>query len=58
MFSHVYSDGSILEINRYIDVPIFFLIFKHFTIIGYQFCKKLYIFFICHIHNYTEYNQQ
>ncbi len=31
----------------------FFLIFKHFTIIG--FVKKV---FICHIHNYTEYNQQ
>ncbi len=26
------------------------------TIIGYRFWKKLYFF--CHIHNYTEYNQQ
>ncbi len=28
-----------VEIDRYIVVPIFFLIFKHFTIIGYRFCK-------------------
>jgi len=29
-----------VEIDRYIGLPIFFLIFKHFTIIGYRFCKK------------------
>ncbi len=34
------------------DRPIFFPIFKHFTIIGYRFKKKK----NCHIHNYTEYN--
>ncbi len=48
-----------LEIDRYIGLPIFFPIFKHFTIIGYV--KKnigfeLLLFF--YIHNYTEYNQQ
>ncbi len=63
---------SIVEIDRYIGLPIFFPIFKHFTIIGYRFCKKkisvliliffffffyIYIFFL-YIHNYTEYNQQ
>ncbi len=30
----------LLEIDRYIGLPIFFPIFKHFTIIGYRFCKK------------------
>ncbi len=30
----------------------------NFTIIGYQFCKKISFFFLGHIHNYTEYNQQ
>ncbi len=29
-----------LEIDRYIGLPIFSPIFKHFTIIGYRFCKK------------------
>ncbi len=29
-----------LEIDRYIGLPIFFPIFKHFTIIGYRFWKK------------------
>ncbi len=51
-----------LENDRYIGLPIF----KHFTIIGYRFWKKpitdiyiyIYILFFCHIHNYTEYNQQ
>ncbi len=50
-----------LEIDRYIGLPIFFPIFKHFTIIGYRFCQFLFYFctfFFCHIHNYTEYNQQ
>ncbi len=52
-----------LEIDRYIVLPIFFPIFKHFTIIGYRFWKKtitdiFFLFFISHIHNYTEYNQQ
>ncbi len=51
----VYSQ---LEIDRYIGLPIF----KHFTIIGYRFCKQNYIgfdfFFFLYIHNYTEYNQQ
>ncbi len=32
--------GFGLEIDRYIGLPIFFPIFKHFTIIGYRFCKK------------------
>ncbi len=51
-----------LEIDRYIGLPIFFPIFKHFTIIG--FVKKtksvliFFFFFLGHIHNYTEYNQQ
>ncbi len=31
---------SCLEIDRYIGLPIFFPIFKHFTIIGYRFKKK------------------
>ncbi len=58
-----------LEIDRYIGLPIFFPIFKHFTIIGYRFCKKkisffffffffFYIYIFLYIHNYTEYNQQ
>ncbi len=45
-----------LEIDRYIGLPIFFPIFKHFTIIGYRFCKKiisvlifLFIFFYTYI---------
>ncbi len=36
---------SLLEIDRYIGLPIFFLIFKHFTIICYRFFKKKYIGF-------------
>ncbi len=42
------SKPYIIEINRY------------FTIIGYRFWKKMItvFFFISHIHNYTEYNQQ
>ncbi len=38
---------SIIEIDRYIGLPIFFPIFKHFTIIRYLFWKKndIYIFF-------------
>ncbi len=49
-----------VEIDRYIGLPIFFPIFKHFTIIGYRFWKKKisvlnFFFFFCrHIHNYTE----
>ncbi len=31
--------GLKLEIDRYIDLPIFFPICKHFTIIGYRFCN-------------------
>ncbi len=34
-----------LEIDRYIDLPIFFPIFKHFTIIGYRFCNIGFFFF-------------
>ncbi len=34
-----------LEIDRYIGLPIFFSIFKHFTIIGYRLKKKKTIFF-------------
>ncbi len=53
---------SKLEIDRYIGLPIFFPIFKHFTIIRYRFWKKkttVFLFFLnSHIHNYTEYNQQ
>ncbi len=30
----------LLEIDRYIGLPIFLPIFKHFTIIGFRFCKK------------------
>ncbi len=30
---------NILEIDRFIVFPIFFLIFKYFTIIGYRFCN-------------------
>ncbi len=36
----------LIEIDRYIGLPIFFPIFKHFTIIGYRFCKKKISFFI------------
>ncbi len=50
---------SRLEIDRCIGLPIFFPIFKHFTIIRYRFKKKnIYFFLISHIHNYTEYKQQ
>ncbi len=45
-----------IEIDRYIGLPIFFPIFKHFTITGYRFWKKKKR--ISQIHNYTEYNQQ
>ncbi len=41
-----------IEIDRYIRLPIFFPIFKHFTIIGYRFWKNLYIyifFFVTYI---------
>ncbi len=31
------GEGLLLEIDRYIGLPIFFPIFKHFTIIGYRF---------------------
>ncbi len=53
----------ILEIDRYIGLPIFFPIFKHFTIIGfvkkkYRFFFFFFFFFLIYIHNYTEYNQQ
>ncbi len=49
----------ILEIDRYIGLPIFFPIFKHFTIIGYRFWKKTITdIFLFVIHDYTEYNQQ
>ncbi len=61
----VYIYIYLLEIDRYIGLPIFFPIFKHFTIIGFVKKKKkkkkkigFDIFFICHIHNCTEYNQQ
>ncbi len=37
---------NVLEIDRYIGLPIFFPIFKHFTIIGYRFKKKKYIYFV------------
>ncbi len=43
--------SSFIEINRYICLPIFFPIFKHFTIIVYRFCKKknwLKNFFLSH----------
>ncbi len=33
--------SSNLEIDRYIGLPIFFPIFKHFTLIGYRFPKKI-----------------
>ncbi len=40
------------NIYRYIGLPIFFPIFKHFTIVGYRFWKKtitdIYFIFICH----------
>ncbi len=45
-----------LEIDRYIGLPIFVLIFKHFTIIKTD--NQSFFFFFFHIHNYTEYNQQ
>ncbi len=35
-----YLQAYLLEIDPYIGLPIFLPIFKHFTIIGYQFCKK------------------
>ncbi len=35
----------LVEIDRYISLPIFFPIFKHFTIIGYRFGKKIIYFF-------------
>ncbi len=40
----------LVEIDRYISLPIFFPIFKHYTIIGYRFWKKtiteiIYIYF-------------
>ncbi len=53
--------ASRLEIDRYIGLPIFFPIFKHFTIIGYRFCKKndnrysvlmFFFFFFFFIHTY------
>ncbi len=52
------QDGD-WPIYRYIGLPIFFPIFKHFTIIGYRLWKKTItdIFFFV-THNYTEYNQQ
>ncbi len=34
------SGWLLVETDRYIGLPIFFPIFKHFTIIGYRFCKK------------------
>ncbi len=50
---------SIIEIDRYIGLPIFFLIFKHFTIIWFFFFLNGFeVLFFFHIHNYTEYNQQ
>ncbi len=56
---YIYIYIYLLEIDRYIGLPIFFPIFKHFTIIGYQFWKKTITdFFFFVIHNYTEYNQQ
>ncbi len=45
-----------LEIDQYIGLPMFFPIFKHFTIIGYRLKKKKLFLFLSH--NYTEYNQQ
>ncbi len=47
-----------LEIDQYIGLPIFFPIFKHFTIIRYRFWKKTITDSMCHIHNFTEYTQQ
>ncbi len=44
--------SSFIEIDRYICLPIFTPIFKHFTIIGYRFCKKkklvISFFFLSH----------
>ncbi len=60
---HFFTGGRVkdygfrLEIDRYIGLPIFFPIIKHFTISDIGFVKKK-IFFFCDIHNYTEYNQQ
>ncbi len=42
--------GQKLEIDRYIGLPIFFPIFKHFTIIG--FVKKKYRFFFFFYYTY------
>ncbi len=51
-----------VAIDRYIGLPIFSLIVKHFNIIDIGFEKKtitdFFFHFISHIHNYTEYNQQ
>ncbi len=33
-----------LEIDQYIGLPMFFPIFKHFTIIGYRLKKKKFVF--------------
>ncbi len=41
--SNVQNGTFFLEIDRYIGLPIFFPIFKHFTIIGLEF------FFFCHV---------
>ncbi len=46
-----------LEIDRYIGLPIYFPIFKHFTIIGFE-KIIIYFLFLFVTHNYTEYNQQ
>ncbi len=40
MSSLLWPTNIRLEIDRYIGLPIFFPIFKHFTIIGYRFWKK------------------
>ncbi len=59
----LYFKCSEVEIDRYIGLPIFFPIFKHFTIIGYRFCKKnisvlmffiiiIFFFFFFFIHTY------
>ncbi len=41
-----------LEIDRYIGLPIFFPIFKHFTIIGLNI--YIYIFFIYYYLSHTQ----
>ncbi len=51
LYPPLFLDAFCLEIDRYIGLPIFFPIFKHFTIIRFD-------YFFCHIYNYTEYNQQ